>query len=599
MRCEPGRVRCTARIAYIALFFLPCILGCSGIDDTCPDADCQSDLDGALSNQRLFLESVTKLGVITTMASSLEGGTIAIEFDGSSIDRRALESELLGIVEDLGDEFADLATSNTDYTDEYLVWYMAQADLEASISNMCQTGGGLDDFIEDIEMAVSDLLDAEFFNGGDPDCSKFKIDELTKVEAQIESLTLSLDSTDDGSFDIALSIGDPVVTIDTARVWIKNLFWCTVSTLDDFQVTLDELTADVDISIDFSQKSADFHWPRVGPIQVCDDGSSVTFSGEDVYWPSGFPSETGDADIARSIDYSKASIRVDYTIEGHSEQPSLSDVSGLSVWEAAMGFAMAVSQGIDWIVNREENGGTSVPDPMTDTIYGRLDTIEPYFAIQDLHVEDSADDYITFNYEVDDVDWDGHLPGLDNCPNDPNADQADADYDGVGDVCDPDPNLSITQLSSGMFYMQLQLKWLERIMCYDWMAPNWEYDLPPTVETDRWLKYQLEELFRILDTIGELPVDMWQFVIDETGPLGAEEQIFYIPQAINMAEQNLVAMAQVPNTPSFLNVEFHVAQGPDGLRLAWRAEQGTPPLTPEVEFLLAATIAPVRVQTMQ
>ena len=38
-----------------------------------------------------------------------------------------------------------------------------------------------------------------------------------------------------------------------------------------------------------------------------------------------------------------------------------------------------------------------------------------------------------------DIDEDGVLDGADNCPTTPNPDQADADRDGSGDVCDPTP----------------------------------------------------------------------------------------------------------------------------------------------------------------
>ncbi|MHC4837042.1 MAG: hypothetical protein ACYTF3_02480, partial [Planctomycetota bacterium] len=37
-----------------------------------------------------------------------------------------------------------------------------------------------------------------------------------------------------------------------------------------------------------------------------------------------------------------------------------------------------------------------------------------------------------------DGDGDGHLDCDDNCPDVANADQADADVDGVGDACAPD-----------------------------------------------------------------------------------------------------------------------------------------------------------------
>jgi FtsP/CotA-like multicopper oxidase with cupredoxin domain len=44
--------------------------------------------------------------------------------------------------------------------------------------------------------------------------------------------------------------------------------------------------------------------------------------------------------------------------------------------------------------------------------------------------------FLSFGAEGD-TDGDGVLDSADNCPVDPNADQADADGDGIGDVCDP------------------------------------------------------------------------------------------------------------------------------------------------------------------
>ena len=41
---------------------------------------------------------------------------------------------------------------------------------------------------------------------------------------------------------------------------------------------------------------------------------------------------------------------------------------------------------------------------------------------------------------VADMDIDGVTDGLDNCPTDANASQADTDDDGIGDVCDPADN---------------------------------------------------------------------------------------------------------------------------------------------------------------
>lgn len=57
-------------------------------------------------------------------------------------------------------------------------------------------------------------------------------------------------------------------------------------------------------------------------------------------------------------------------------------------------------------------------------------------------------------YPVADIDSDGVLNGVDNCPDDENADQADADNDGHGDVCDdcaspnPGPAACVTTIEA-------------------------------------------------------------------------------------------------------------------------------------------------------
>ena len=47
-------------------------------------------------------------------------------------------------------------------------------------------------------------------------------------------------------------------------------------------------------------------------------------------------------------------------------------------------------------------------------------------------------------YDNPDLDGDHVLNGVDNCPNDPNSDQANSDSDSLGDVCDPCPNAAGT-----------------------------------------------------------------------------------------------------------------------------------------------------------
>jgi hypothetical protein len=51
---------------------------------------------------------------------------------------------------------------------------------------------------------------------------------------------------------------------------------------------------------------------------------------------------------------------------------------------------------------------------------------------------DACDD----SSSVEDIDGDGVIDNADNCPNDANADQLDTDNDQIGDACDPTPNMA-------------------------------------------------------------------------------------------------------------------------------------------------------------
>jgi hypothetical protein len=57
--------------------------------------------------------------------------------------------------------------------------------------------------------------------------------------------------------------------------------------------------------------------------------------------------------------------------------------------------------------------------------------------------------YATVDVAMEDWDGDGWANDYDNCPNVPNADQADRDDDGVGDVCDNCPDISNPDQADG------------------------------------------------------------------------------------------------------------------------------------------------------
>ena len=72
---------------------------------------------------------------------------------------------------------------------------------------------------------------------------------------------------------------------------------------------------------------------------------------------------------------------------------------------------------------------------------GRLDPGETDPTTADTDCDGLTDDEEVFGQTsatVSDTDGDSILAGQDNCPVDPNRNQADHDGDGLGDPCDPD-----------------------------------------------------------------------------------------------------------------------------------------------------------------
>jgi hypothetical protein len=67
-----------------------------------------------------------------------------------------------------------------------------------------------------------------------------------------------------------------------------------------------------------------------------------------------------------------------------------------------------------------------------------------------------------------DTDGDGIADGLDNCPLDPNPNQADVDADGFGDACDPDDEPTTLVLSVARLRVSPPARRTARWCCARW-----------------------------------------------------------------------------------------------------------------------------------
>jgi hypothetical protein len=92
-------------------------------------------------------------------------------------------------------------------------------------------------------------------------------------------------------------------------------------------------------------------------------------------------------------------------------------------------------------ITDQGNTGNGIATGIFDwtPVVGQAGRYEITFKASDGALEDTQKVIITIN-SAQDIDGDGIPGNVDNCPDVPNANQADTDYDGKGDACDECPN---------------------------------------------------------------------------------------------------------------------------------------------------------------
>jgi len=416
--------RTVERITPSALPWL--VAGCIGIGfagcmDSCSDVS-QEDLPGI----QFLVGAMANEDKLELVASDIEGPTLRFDFDGNEfdLDDSNLEAVLgFGSSPDEGmipEIFEDLTGGvEFDLLDEQL------QNVQTRLEEAFGSGGSVETMLND---KLIPKLTAKFPEGSEDECEGFKLDQVDKITFEIQSAAFAPTARGLG---LTLVLGNPTVQVDQARIWLSGL-WCGVPVLDDLTVTFPD--ARIEILIDFQFLTGfepfDLPWP---------DGCAGAWF-EHYYYPDGLPDEY--YDIERGVSYSM--VEVVQTITAEMGEPEITGVADDIMEQLATWIFTGLLSGL-W--NPIIPATVDVLPADFGSMAFSLGTLPLHaddwsWVIQDLHVVSGDSWWLSLDY-IRDMDWDDDdlVVGLDNCPDDPNPDQADADMDGVGDVCDPEWSL--------------------------------------------------------------------------------------------------------------------------------------------------------------
>ena len=96
-----------------------------------------------------------------------------------------------------------------------------------------------------------------------------------------------------------------------------------------------------------------------------------------------------------------------------------------------------------------------------------------------MSIIEGSTDVLTYSVALGDVDGDGIVDSLDNCPNTANSNQRDGDSNGEGDVCEDSDGDGVLDGEDYFHIFQIQIKKIliltvpvVRVM-HHWMRLNW------------------------------------------------------------------------------------------------------------------------------
>lgn len=552
----------TTRLLH-AFAALACAAGCGLEAASGPAA-----LDRELLVMQVATLSFTRTELLDIAAEELEGRRIRFVMDDDGID--------IGLLPDIEYGRTEFESVASDYLDAVhdrlaaggLIDSTSFAMLAERVMPELADDGPMLAQIEAILVPWLSVFFGELDADGEVrDCNKVRLDDVGAVSVSFANVSLERSGTD---LSLRFDLENLLVEVRHARAWVPTL-WCNVFTIDglDIRYPGTVLTATLDAKVD--NRAQPFAWPKAWA--ACRD-----IAPQSLFYPEGLPSESSAA--PGGLDYATVTVSTSW-LAGDLSSPELDFdnpvTDAVVALVSGVGGVLGGAAGALGCVFDEVFGDGSACDAELPEAF------EPaplsialkftHFAIQNVRAGSLG---ILFDYTVDE-DWDGVLTGLDNCPSVSNRAQGDADFDGVGDACDPEVmSVSEAEMAAALAYF---VDWAYIALCLGDLVHG---DLPEYLGAD--------DIFSLLDDpaligrpedgllppglLGDLMggyLDRWrETYVGGPGPI-MERPESYIDRhaAIDLARGQVADLAARIGRPGLLRLDFAARIGSGGVeRLA-------------------------------